>query len=185
MASGGEQDTRERIVKAAMRVFAEHGLLKAPTQLVAREAGVSKSLIFWYFHSRDELVREVAMRATPLDIIEGCLSKGLEGAELLRCVGEAYYGKYSEQHMRMLLLQVLSARGLLPYVDELLDKLCGEKLREIARRVWGSESLEARVKARMFLGSLLCYALNPPGDISPKDYLDTVIKVLVRTSEGK
>jgi len=55
-------NTRKCIVEAATRLFALHGFQQAPLSLIALEAGVSKSLILWYFGSKDSLVLEVARR---------------------------------------------------------------------------------------------------------------------------
>jgi AcrR family transcriptional regulator len=69
------EETRKRILDAAMNVFAEFGFFKAPARLIAEKAGVSKGLIFWYFKRKDDLISEIASRALPVDIIEYCLSK--------------------------------------------------------------------------------------------------------------
>jgi AcrR family transcriptional regulator len=52
------EDQRKRIIEAAMDIFAEFGFFRAPTQLIAMRAGVSKGLIFWYFKGKDELILE-------------------------------------------------------------------------------------------------------------------------------
>jgi len=173
-----EIDTRERIIRAAMKVFASHGLFRAPLSLVAKEASVSKALIFWYFRNRDELVREVIKRALPTDVVKICLEKNLVGQELLRCIGEKYFEKYSDPVMRMLLIHTMAARGLIDYVDEAFRELCVEYLLELAQRAFGSRDKESRIRARMLFGSLLCYALNPPRDIEPKEYVDTIVEIV-------
>jgi len=173
-----EIDTREKIVRAAMKVFASHGLFRAPLSLVAKEAGVSKALIFWYFRNRDELVKEVIERALPTDVMRTCLEKKLAGQELLRCIGEKYFEKYSDLIMRMLLVHTMAARGLIDYVDEAFEELCTEYLAELAERSWGSRDKESRIRARMLFGSLLCYALNPPRDIEPSEYVEKIVEIL-------
>ena len=173
-----EIDTREKIVRAAMKVFASRGLFRAPLSLVAREAGVSKALIFWYFGSRDELVKEVIKRALPTDVVKTCLEKNLGGRELLKCIGEKYFEKYSDPVMRMLLIHTMAARGLIDYVDEAFKELCVEYLLELAERAWGSRDKESRIRARMLLGSLLCYALNPPRDIEPREYVEKIVEIV-------
>jgi len=179
----GAEDTREKILRAAMEVFAAHGIFTAPLHLVAKKAGVSKALIFWYFHSRDELVREIILRVLPTDVARKCIEKGLGGKELLVCIGRSYFEKYSDPVMRQLLIQVMAARTVIDYVDKAFEEFCHGYLREIARRVWGSDGREERTRARMFFGSLLCYTLNPPRDIEPSEYLESVVKVLVGEKE--
>lgn len=52
--SSSAQETRERILQAAFRVFAEHGF-DASLRAIAKAAGVSPPLILHYYGSRDGL----------------------------------------------------------------------------------------------------------------------------------
>jgi len=49
------QDSRDEILKAATQRFAERGFHETSMSEVAREAGVSKALIFWHFRTKEEL----------------------------------------------------------------------------------------------------------------------------------
>jgi AcrR family transcriptional regulator len=59
MATAGEQtqsqDSRDEILKAAIRLFASRGFHETSMSEVAREAKVSKALIFWHFKAKEEL----------------------------------------------------------------------------------------------------------------------------------
>lgn len=46
------KEKRNAIVNAGFRVFAKHGYKKASTDEIAREAGISKALLFHYFESK-------------------------------------------------------------------------------------------------------------------------------------
>jgi TetR/AcrR family transcriptional regulator len=48
-------ETRGRILDAAAREFAAHGLAGARTEAIAAAAGVNKALLYYYFNSKDEL----------------------------------------------------------------------------------------------------------------------------------
>jgi AcrR family transcriptional regulator len=50
-----EQEVRERIVAAALRVFGEHGFHGATMQDVVRESGLSVGAIYTYFKGKDDL----------------------------------------------------------------------------------------------------------------------------------
>ncbi len=171
-------DARDRILEAAQRVFASHGLFKAPLDLVAREAGVSKGLIFWYFGNKMELIMEVARRALPLDVVRGCLDEGLEGEELLRCIGSSFLEKYENPTMRALLMHSVAAEAIVPEVGEEIRRLCNALLAGAAPRAFGTDSPEARVAMRTFFGSLLCYTLRRPQDLEPEEYLDKLISII-------
>src|SRR4051812_4950342 len=57
------QATRDRIVRAAGELVAEHGVGNFSLDEVCRRAKASKSQLYLYFADRDELIREVT-RAT-------------------------------------------------------------------------------------------------------------------------
>jgi TetR/AcrR family transcriptional regulator len=48
-------ETRGRILDAAAREFAAHGLAGARTEAIAAAAGVNKALLYYYFNSKDAL----------------------------------------------------------------------------------------------------------------------------------
>ncbi|WP_232680383.1 TetR/AcrR family transcriptional regulator [Nocardioides sp. R-C-SC26] len=52
------KEPRQRILDAAVRVIAKHGLEKVTVAAVAREAGVSRQTIYTYYSNRDDIVRD-------------------------------------------------------------------------------------------------------------------------------
>lgn len=56
-AVGGDarQDTRERIMAAAVTVFAGKGFQRASLDEIAAEAGLTKGAIYWHFRSKNDL----------------------------------------------------------------------------------------------------------------------------------
>ena len=173
------EESKDKIIKAAMKVFALYGFFKTPVAMIAKEAGVSKGLIFWYFRSKDELILEIAQRSLPLDVLDECLNRRLQGEDLLKCVGERYLNKYKDPSMRSLLLHTIAAGSMYPQIQEELRKMCASYTKKFALRVFGSDSVSARVKIRTFFGSLLCYSLRPPKDISRKEYLENLVRTIL------
>lgn len=55
--------TRERLLGAAMRVFARDGLHKATTRVIADEAGVNEVTLFRHFQNKDGLLAAVISKA--------------------------------------------------------------------------------------------------------------------------
>lgn len=49
------EEKQSQILNAAYKVFAMNQYKKAPTSEIAVEAGISKSLLFHYFHNKLEL----------------------------------------------------------------------------------------------------------------------------------
>src|SRR5512141_1670303 len=56
------QNSREAILLAAERIFAEAGLAGARTDAIAAAAGVNKALLYYYFKSKDDLYEAVLER---------------------------------------------------------------------------------------------------------------------------
>ena len=56
-----DEETRKKILNAAHDVFNEYGPVKTTLTDVARQAGISKSLIYYYFKDKNELFREVVI----------------------------------------------------------------------------------------------------------------------------
>ncbi len=161
-----------------MKVFSINGFFKAPVSLIAREAGISKGLIFWYFRSKDELILEVAVRSLPLDIIKECFNEGVRDVELLKCIGKRYLSKYRNPVFKHLLFHTLASETIYPQIKDKVRKLCRNYLREAASRVYGVNDLRARIAMRTFFGSLQCYVLRTPADISEEEYLSNLIDLL-------
>jgi AcrR family transcriptional regulator len=55
---GRKERTQERIVGAAVSLFASHGYEGTSISAIAAEAGVSRSVIFWHFGDKEGLFRE-------------------------------------------------------------------------------------------------------------------------------
>ena len=49
------EEIQSQILNASYKVFATNQYIKAPTSEIAAEAGISKSLLFHYFHNKQEL----------------------------------------------------------------------------------------------------------------------------------
>ena len=70
-------DTREKILETATRLFSTQGYGNTSLSQVAKEASVSKALIFWHFESKEKLFRTAIQRTLEpyfinvLDDIEG------------------------------------------------------------------------------------------------------------------
>jgi len=159
-----KEETRERIIEAAMDIFADNGFFKAPVGLIAMRAGLSKGLIFWHFRTKDELVREVALRSLPKKVIEGCINLDLLGKDLLSCIAHRYIEFYSNSTMRKLLLHTLSISDQYPIIKEELSKICSETLRKIAKRTCKNVLLIISTECEC---SLTLDELSS-GDVSPK-----------------
>lgn len=69
--------TRERLIEAALKVFARDGLYRATTRVIAEEAGVNEVTLFRHFQNKDGLLAEVMQH-----VVE-TMAKGHMGEEAL------------------------------------------------------------------------------------------------------
>ncbi len=72
------EDRKEKIVQAAMRVFARKGFDRATNEDIAREAGITPGLIYHYFKSKRDLLKAAiegyparqSLRRLPQELLE-------------------------------------------------------------------------------------------------------------------
>ena len=63
------EDRKEQILDAAMRVFAQKGFTRATNKDIAREAGITPGLIYYYFESKEAVFKEIVEQRSPLSLI--------------------------------------------------------------------------------------------------------------------
>lgn len=59
-----EQEKRERVLNAGYQIFGKHGYRKASTADIAKVAGISKAMLFYYFVSKKELYLDLIQEAS-------------------------------------------------------------------------------------------------------------------------
>lgn len=57
-----EQQRKKQILDAAERVFSERGFDKARVDDIVRESGLSKGALYWYYKSKDAIIRALLER---------------------------------------------------------------------------------------------------------------------------
>jgi AcrR family transcriptional regulator len=94
-ASGDE--TRDRIIEAAVRLFAERGYGSTSVRDVARRAHVRVSTLYHHFRSKEAMYAEVfrrheeAVRA----IVVSCLDQNLDFPDMVRAIVERLFDYYA------------------------------------------------------------------------------------------
>jgi AcrR family transcriptional regulator len=120
-------DVRQRILDAALRLMAEHGFMELSQPKVAKAAGVRQSHLTYYFPTRGDLLRGVAVHSieTLLSSLRAgpAASGALTPEGFARFVGEALADK---RRARVML-------GLIVSSDE--DREIKQFLREFVERV--------------------------------------------------
>lgn len=88
------EDRRDQIIDAAMHVFAQKGFSKATNKDVAREAGITPGLIYYYFESKEDLLKAIIETRSPV--------------QLMTSLPSQVFDLPPEMFLRMIVLQVLS-----------------------------------------------------------------------------
>ena len=88
------EDRRDQIIDAAMQVFAQKGFSRATNKDIAREAGITPGLIYYYFDSKEDLLKTIIETRSP--------------AQLMTTLPPQVFELPPEIFMRMLILRVLS-----------------------------------------------------------------------------
>lgn len=65
----GVEDRRDQIIDAAMRVFAQKGFERATNKDIAREAGITPGLIYYYFESKEDLLKTIIETRSPAQLM--------------------------------------------------------------------------------------------------------------------
>jgi TetR/AcrR family transcriptional regulator, fatty acid metabolism regulator protein len=122
------QDSRDEILKAAMHLFANRGFHETSMSEVAREAHVSKALIFWHFKTKEELFLAVLNRLLEpyfIDFAEEAQQLD-ERNQILKLV-EFYLGfvRDNASSVRFFLAQLLREQKVSDALGEQVMKLYG------------------------------------------------------------
>src|SRR4051794_694227 len=85
------EERRDEILDAAMAEFAQHGLVGASTEDIAKRVGISQPYVFRLFGTKKELFKATAARCLreTLEIFQRA-AEGKRGDEALEAMGAAY-----------------------------------------------------------------------------------------------
>lgn len=106
------EDRRDQIIEAAMRVFAQKGFTRATNKDIAREAGITPGLIYYYFESKEDLLKSIIETRSP--------------AQLMTTLPPQAFELPPEIFLRMLILRVLGiieSERLIQLIRMLLPEL--------------------------------------------------------------
>jgi AcrR family transcriptional regulator len=106
------EDRRDQIIEAAMRVFAQKGFTRATNKDIAREAGITPGLIYYYFESKEDLLKTIIETRSP--------------AQLMTTLPLQTFELPPEIFLRMLILRALSiveSEQLIQLIRMLLPEL--------------------------------------------------------------
>ncbi|TML55887.1 MAG: TetR/AcrR family transcriptional regulator, partial [Actinobacteria bacterium] len=155
-----QEDKRRLLLDAAVRVFARKGYHAARVGDIAEEAGVAYGLLYHYFSSKEEVLRDVfretwrALIAT----IENVERAGDSPREQLRKVAEILLRSWRREPdlVRVLVLEVTRSQLLAGEMDEIVASFSA--IQSIVERGQADGSirsdLDARLASYVFYGAI-------------------------------
>ena len=114
MARPKSENKRKAILDAAMEVFAERGIVHAPTSAISSAARVAEGTLFTYFKTKDELINELyreLRKEMDREMVD--YPFGADAYMRLRYVWDRYLGLALRFPKRLKVLQQLRASGAL------------------------------------------------------------------------
>lgn len=161
-------DKHARILRAAIRVFAERGFFGAQVADIAREAGVAAGTVYLYFHNKDDLLVSIFEKTMREAIDEGraALAGVDEPAERLRRLARLHLARVGRDRELAVVFQVelrqsikfmerFSATWLREYLGVIRDIIDVGQRRGVFRR-----ELNATAAAKILFGALDEMATN-------------------------
>ncbi len=114
---------REQILGAALKLFVTHGYEDSTVDEIAREAGLSKGSIYWYFDSKLEILFELTDRyvaETQSEVIRMASAEKFGTEALYRVHREMHIRDEKDPNRQRLLGQLM---GLAQHYPEIRDRL--------------------------------------------------------------
>jgi len=188
MATKSPGRTREKLVFAAMELFAKKGFDKTTVDEIVAKAGVAKGTFYLYFKSKDDLIKELAFEVMPImampSLNDPYITVSFPTLEsYLLQLGREFLEFYSENYRAEIFFHMLSVRERMRSIDEIYRQSCSELLREGARRITAYVKVgfeDALIAFQLFIASLMHYlhARECLG-FSREHYLKKVVTVVL------
>lgn len=125
------EDRREQIIDAAMRVFAQKGFTKSTNKDVAREAGITSGLIYYYFESKEALLKAVLEERSPLHVVATITPEMLEQPPevffpmLIKRVLDLVESEQFVSIIRVILPEILHNLEVAPLLNNFAQRVLG------------------------------------------------------------
>jgi TetR/AcrR family transcriptional regulator len=165
--------TRARILDAAVRQFSENGLAGARTEQIAEEAGVNKALLYYYFSSKQALY-DAALEAVANNVVTSSMAAidaGYSAGERLLHFALNHFDRIHTQRAFQSLMQQEMIRlhrgeenALAPLVDKVFRPMMVRVRQAIAEGSSSGELIPVDELQIMYaaLGANAFYFLSAP-----------------------
>jgi len=154
--------TRERILTAAERLFAEHGFSSVSMPRIAKASGITAGAIYKHFDSKSDLFFEVVRRAVqsaPAPVAAG----GSESVAALLAGIVAMYTTHRLKLLRQLAVEIHYASVKHPRIRRLLRQSLDASIQQIRDGIVGAQQagkLDPAVDPELLASSLMVFVMG-------------------------
>ncbi len=187
-------DKREKILKAATKVFAQKGFFYSKVADIAEKAKIADGTVYLYFKSKDEILRSIFDRAMEAFISEGKreLAELKDPIEKLRRIAVLHHSRLGADRNLAIVFQVelrgstkfmrqFSAAGFADYLNIIRKTIEEGQNAKVFRK-----DIKAVIAAKIFYGALdelvtnwilskKHYPLEPMADEVLKIFLEGIL----------
>jgi TetR/AcrR family transcriptional regulator, cholesterol catabolism regulator len=162
------EDRREQIIDAAMQVFSEKGFTKATNKDVAREAGITPGLIYYYFESKEKLLEAMVESRSPIRLLTSLTPQVLALPPeaflrfIIRQILSIIEGENFIRVMRVMLPEIVHNPEMTPMVAGFIQRVIGFLTSYLESKMEAGElrKSDASLAAQVFLGSVMGFVLR-------------------------
>lgn len=164
------EDRREQIIDAAMRVFAQKGFTRATNKDVAREAGITPGLIYYYFESKEALLMAIVEARSPLKLLGAVPVEAFAQPPgvFLRFLAQRVLDIVESENfvglMRMMLPEIMHGNNptLVQMALGVIQRILGFIGAFLEKKMASGElrQADAALMAQVFVGSMIAFVLR-------------------------
>ncbi|MEM3832434.1 MAG: TetR/AcrR family transcriptional regulator [Thermoprotei archaeon] len=177
-------EKKKLIIMSARQIFADKGFDLATVDEIMEKAKLSKGTFYTYFSSKEQLIKEIAISVSPVEVLNSVIEKEYNNVkEMLNDLALKYILKYSNLTERKLFLYSIGIANRYNEIKEIFKKIYHMnyiKLKEKIQNLTGKMVDEIYLK--IFLGSLFYYviSMNFAERIEqPYEYVQKIVDLLL------
>lgn len=186
----GMIDKRERILKAALKIFSCKSFHQVKVEEIASQAGVGKGTVYEYFSSKEDLLQEAFKVSSEryMDIFDRCLESPLPFWERVKMIIELHIN-FLKDHEEMARFVMDSHSRPLGELKGWMLKKRTERLEVVKRMLQRGindgeiRDLEVETASRLFLGlifSVFAGVMFFDKMLPQEEMVDTILDILRR-----
>jgi len=164
-----EAPSRIAILDAAESLFAERGFDATPTKDVARRAGVTPGLVFYYFPTKESLLKALVEERSVLpkimDLLRSESDHGGELRDALQTIGRDLYDliRRSNDIVRIVTSEVPHHPYIQRHWEDMLESVLDQLTAYVTRVSGGTITIDrAAPLARLFFSTIAFHAIFDP-----------------------